>query len=364
MATPSGFHALCLDRIIEETVDAKTLILAIPPHLRERFAGVSGQHVTLRFEIEGQEERRSYSLTPIAGAGELSVTVKLVQGGLVSSHIHTNLAPGALIDVGPPSGRFVLPPAETETPRTFLAIAAGSGITPISGMIGEALARHPGNRFVLVYGNRSADRIIFRERLEAMKDRHLGRFALVHVLSRDADGDVPVLAGRIDAARVARLVPSLVPPSTIDVAYLCGPGTMIKEARDALLGLGLAKERIKFEFFKQGPESSEPRRQAAPPIATAPPAGSEAVVIVDGVRKSFRVPAGGHVVDAALSAGIAVPYACKGGMCCTCRAKLVEGRVTMTRNFSLQDWEMAAGFVLACQAVPETERVVLDFDRV
>jgi ring-1,2-phenylacetyl-CoA epoxidase subunit PaaE len=361
MATPGGFHALSISRIVSETVDAKTIVFSVPDALADTFTGLPGQHVTLRFLFDGAEERRSYSLTPVAGPGELSVTVKHVPGGLVSSHLHRSVRVGDSIEASPPTGRFVLP-AISETPRTFLAIVAGSGITPVSGMISRALEAHPGNRFVLIYGNRSPDRIIFRERLDALKDRYLARFTHVHVLSRDAESDVPSLVGRIDKARISALVPALLPVAAVDMAYLCGPGTMIKDARDGLLALGLPKERIRFEFFKQGPEPAVPRR-VVETVQAAPTTGKEVVIILDGVRKSFRVPAGGHVVDAALAAGIAVPYSCKGGMCCTCRAKLIEGKVHMSRNFSLQDWEMDAGFVLACQAVPETEQVVLDFDR-
>jgi len=360
MAAVQGFHVLQIARVVRETAAATTIVLAIPPELQEKFCAKPGQHITLRFVLEGEEARRNYSLTSFDRPGELAITVKRVADGLVSNHIHTAVAAGETLEVGSPAGRFVVSPGEG--PRVHVAIAAGSGITPIIGMIEQVLAGDAVSRFVLLYGNRSVDGIIFRERLEALKDRFMERLVITHVLSRDEEADVPLLSGRLDGAKVTALLASIIPGTPVDRYYLCGPGGMIKDVRDALLAAGVPRERIGFEFFKQGPE---PATRRPPPVepAKAAPEGSEAVIIFDGARKTFRVPPGGHVVDAALAAGITVPYSCKGGMCCTCRAKLVEGKVEMTRNFSLEPWEMAAGFVLACQSVPQTPRVVLNFDQ-
>ena len=361
MAAAQGFHMLEVARTARETAEALTLVLSVPAALAERFRAVPGQHLGFRFMLDGEEARRNYSITSLGTPGELAVTVKRVAGGLVSNHIHTAVAAGQAHEVGPPTGRFVVPKGEGA--RTHVAIVAGSGITPVIGMIEQVLRDEPASRFVLLYGNRSVDAIIFRERLEALKDRHIARLTVLHVLSRDEAADVPLLAGRIDGAKVKALLAATIGTAVADRYYLCGPGTMIKDARDVLLADGVARERIGFEFFKQGPEPTTRRAITPRPVKDAAPAGTEAVIIFDGARKTFRVPPGGHIVDAALAAGISVPYSCKGGMCCTCRAKLVEGRIEMTRNFSLEPWEMAAGFVLACQSVPQTARVVLDFDQ-
>jgi ring-1,2-phenylacetyl-CoA epoxidase subunit PaaE len=231
------------------------------------------------------------------------------------------------------------------------------------GLIRHVLAREPNSRFTLVYGNRTVDSIIFREALNDLKDRYLDRLSVLHVLSSDSEADLPLLSGRIDGDKVKALLPLIGPVADIDRVYLCGPGNLIKESRAALLGAGVARERIHFEFFRAGPDSVQRRTPVPKPVQVAPTAGAEVVAVVDGVRHIFRVPEGGLVVDAALSAGIRVPYSCKGGMCCTCRAKLVEGEVAMLRNFSLESWEVEAGFVLTCQAQPRSNRVVLDYDQ-
>lgn len=362
MATPSGFHSLELIEIRPETVDARTLVFGIPEPLQPAFRAKPGQHVTLQLVLDGEEVRRSYSLTALDCPDRIAVTIKRVPGGLVSPHLHATAALGQFYDVSAPQGRFSVPPLMGK-PRRHLAIVAGSGITPLIGMIEQVLAEDDASDFTLIYGNRTPERIIFRERLETLKNRHLDRLTLIHVLSRDAEADVPLLTGRIDGPRVGRLVAALLPPLAVDTYYLCGPGSLIKDSRDALMGLGVARERIKFEFFKSGPETPPRVRTPEPATAEVETGGADVTVVIDGARRSFRVPPGGHIVDAALAAGIAVPYSCKGGMCCTCRAKLIEGRVEMTRNFSLEPWEQEAGFVLACQSVPTTDRVVLNFDQ-
>ncbi len=247
--------------------------------------------------------------------------------------------------------------------RTYLAIAAGSGITPVMAMIRYILAAEPQSRFILIYGNRSFDSIIFREALQDLKDSNLDRLIVFHVLSRDADNDVPLLSGRIDADKIRQLMTTLVPLADVDHAFLCGPGSLIKDARDTLLGLGLSREKVHFEYFRAGPEMTQRRVSATPSVAEAPSKGAEAVLVIDGARHTLRVEPGLHIVDAALAAGIRVPYSCKGGMCCTCRAKVVEGTLKMDRNFSLEPWEIEAGFILTCQAQPTSDRVVLDYDQ-
>lgn len=356
------FHALPIAAVRRETADAISFALAVPEALRENYRYRAGQHLVVRATLGGEEVRRTYSISSDPADNQLWITVKRVDGGAFSAHAHAVLCEGAALEVMHPAGRFVAPDDGGDG-RTYLAIAAGSGITPVMGLIRHVLAREPNSRIMLVYGNRTFDSIIFREALNDLKDRYLGRLSVLHVLSRDTEADLPLLSGRIDGDKVKALLPLIGPAADIDHVYLCGPGNLIKDAREALLDAGVARERIHFEYFRAGPESVQ-RRTPAPKVTdVTPAAGAEVIAVIDGTRHVFRVPDGGLVVDAALRAGVRVPYSCKGGMCCTCRAKLVEGEVAMLRNFSLESWEVDAGFVLTCQAQPRSNRVVLDYDQ-
>ncbi len=356
------FHLLPIAAVRRETADAISFALAVPDTLSEDYRYRAGQHLVVRAMLDGEEVRRTYSISSDPADRDLWITVKRVDGGVFSGHAHETFAAGSAIEVMRPAGRFVAPDDGGDG-RNYLAIAAGSGITPVMGLIRHVLAREPNSRFTLIYGNRSVDSIIFREALDDLKDRYLGRLAILHVLSRDSEADIPLLSGRIDGEKVRELLPLVGPASEIDHVYLCGPGSLIKDARSALLDAGVARERIHFEYFRAGPESAQRRTRPAQAKEAAPVAGAEVIAVVDGSRHAFRVPEGGLVVDAALAAGVRVPYSCKGGMCCTCRAKLVEGEVTMVRNFSLEPWEIEGGFVLTCQAQPTSSRVVLDYDQ-
>lgn len=355
------FQPLTVTAVRRETPDAISLALAVPETHKAEFAFKPGQHLVMRAMLGGEEVRRTYSISSGPGDRDLWITIKRVEGGLYSPHAH-GLEAGATLDVMPPAGRFVLPASEG-TPRTLLCVAAGSGITPIMAMIRKALETEPETHVILIYGNRATDSIIFRQALEDLKDRFMQRFTLLHVLSRDADTDVPELAGRIDGAKVERLLRALAKVEDIDHAFLCGPDTLIKDVRAKLMDLGLARERVHFEFFRAGSEAEQRRapvkREA---VLGADAQGADVTVIVDGARHSFKLPEGTHVVDAAAAAGIRVPYSCKGGMCCTCRARIVEGKAEMSRNFSLEPWEVEQGFVLTCQAQARSPRLVLDFD--
>jgi ring-1,2-phenylacetyl-CoA epoxidase subunit PaaE len=356
------FHPLPIAAIRRETADAVSFGLAVPETLSETFRYRPGQHLVVRAMLEGEEVRRTYSISSGPADRELWITVKRVEGGLFSAYAHDSLVAGGSIDAMHPAGRFVAPDDGGDS-RTYLAIAAGSGITPVMALIRHVLAREPSSSFTLVYGNRSVDGIIFRQALDDLKDRHLGRLAVLHILSRDTEAEVPLLSGRINGGKLQQLLPLVAPPGEIDHVYLCGPGDLIKNARAALLDAGVARERIHFEYFRAGPDSVQRRVPPSKPAEAAPIAGAEVTAVVDGVRHVFRVPDGWRIVDAALSAGVRVPYSCKGGMCCTCRARLVAGEVAMVRNFSLEPWEMDAGFVLTCQAEPRSDRIVLDYDQ-
>jgi ring-1,2-phenylacetyl-CoA epoxidase subunit PaaE len=364
------FQRLEIVEVGRETPDAISVTLAVPEALREAFRFKPGQHLTLRTTLAGEEQRRTYSICCGPDEPHLRIAIKRVAEGHFSNWANDTLGAGATIEAMPPTGRFVLPPGDG-TPREIVAFAAGAGITPILAMLKQALTREPETSFTLIYGNRTPQSILFREELEDLKDRYLGRFTLLHVLSHNEESNAPLFEGRITGEKVRAFASTLFRPAEVAHVFLCGPGTMIKEARDALLALGMPREKVHFEFFAPA-QGSDPSRRTSQRSTSAvregsdpvsPVEGTEAVAILDGVRHRFVVPKGGHVVDAALAAGIRVPYSCKGGMCCTCRAKLVEGKAEMTTNYSLEPWEIERGFILTCQAVPTSERLVVDYDQ-
>ena len=355
------FHALTIGEVRRETAHAISVTFHVPEPLREAFRFQPGQHLTLRTELNGEDVRRNYSIC--AGPGDpLRIAIKRLDGGFFSCWANDVLEAGTVIDVMPPQGRFVLPPSDG-TPRHVVAFAAGAGITPILGMLKQALQREPATRFTLVYGNRTPQSILFREELEDLKDRYLGRFTLLHVLSRNDESSTPLLEGRINAEKVEVLAKRLFPPEDAAHVFLCGPGSMIKETRNTLFALGFARDKVHHEFFAPGGGVFRKVQVTAPVASPDQKEGTEVVAILDGIRHNFIVPPGQQVVDAALAAGIRVPYACKGGMCCTCRAKLIEGRAEMLVNYSLEPWEIERGFILTCQAVPKSDRLVVDYDQ-
>jgi ring-1,2-phenylacetyl-CoA epoxidase subunit PaaE len=368
------FHALPIIEVKPETADAICVVLAVPEELRAAFAFRPGQHLPVRARLDGEEQRRTYSICAVPSDGRLRIAIKRVAGGAFSNWANDTLRPGALLEAMPPAGRFVLP-AGDGGPRHILALAAGAGITPIIAIIRQTLASEPNASVTLIYGNRSPQTIMFREELEALKDRHLGRFTLLHVLSHNEESSAPLFEGRINGDKIRAFAAGLFKPDQVAHVFLCGPGSMIKDVRTTLLELGVPRERVHHEFF--APAGGASRRREAVPVPPAAPAregggearresvaagSTEAIAVLDGIRHRFIVPAGGQVVDAALAAGIRVPYSCKGGMCCTCRAKLVEGKAEMRVNYSLEPWEIERGFILTCQAVPKSERIVVDYD--
>ncbi len=368
------FLPLTITRTHRETDDALSVTVDVPEPHRAAFRFRPGQHLALRAVLDGEELRRTYSICSSPDDPTLTVTIKRVAAGRFSNWASETLRPGMTIDAMPPAGRFVLadPPGES---AHVLAFAAGAGITPIMAMAEHAMRCQPATRFTLVYGNRDVDSIIFRQRLEDLKDSHLDRFTLIHVLSRNEESDTPLLEGRITAEKVTAFAGHLFDVGDIDHVYLCGPGTMIREVRDALIALGVPRERVHHEFFAPagGAHHRPATTETAIPtgLATAGPAApattpqkqTEITAIIDGTRHRFTSRPGEPVVDAALRAGVRAPYACKGGMCSTCRARVVEGRVSMRANYSLEPWEIEKGFVLTCQAMPETDRLVVDYDQ-
>lgn len=343
------FHTLTVTAVTELAPGAVALDFEAP---EAGFDWRPGQYLTLRATVDGQDIRRSYSIASLPGQA-LRVGVKQVEGGAFSGFAQGLIA-GDKLEVMPPEGRFVW-----QGEGEVVLIAAGSGITPMVAIAGAALAA--GARVTLVYGNRSFATIMFREALDALKDRYLDRFTLIHVLSREPQ-DVPLLNGRITGDKIVALARA----GAVDLAaaeriFLCGPGDMIDDVTTALQAEGIARARLAFErFFQEGETPRAPRSAEA---AAAAEQGAVVEVILDGARRSFILGADDDsVLAAAERAGLELPYSCRGGMCCTCRCKVSEGSAEMAVNYSLEAWETEAGFTLACQARPTTARVVLDFD--
>jgi len=357
--TTARFHPLKVKDVRRETAECVSLGLEVPPELAERFRHTQGQYLNVRARLGGEELRRSYSICSGADEGELRIAVKAVPDGRFSSWANRELKAGDTLEAMPPEGRFFVP-LDPARARHYVAFAAGSGITPVLSLITTTLAREPRSRFTLVYGNRVLDSVIFNEALEDLKDRHLARLALYHVFSRDPQ-EVELFNGRLDRAKTAQFLESLVAPGSIDEAFVCGPDEMMAAVQAELEAHGVARERIHLERFGV----PVPNRRAVRPPKEAAVAGScEVTVIVDGVRYRFALAAQGpSVLDAALKAGADLPYACKAGVCCTCRARLVEGEVRMDANYTLERDEVASGFRLTCQSHPLTPTLVLDYDQ-
>jgi len=352
------FHNLRVADLKRETPDAVSIAFEIPPHLQPDFNFAAGQYLTLRQELDGEELRRSYSICSGPDDGELRIAVKRVDGGMFSVWANSGISTGDVLDVMTPTGRFGVAFAPDEA-RVHLGFAAGSGITPILSIIRGILSRETRSRVFLFYGNRSTGDMLFREALEELKDRYMGRLSVFHVLSQEQQ-DIPILNGRLDQEKIRLLLRYLVPAETVDHAFICGPSGMSDEVEATLLDLGLKPEQVHVERFVSA-LGGKPRPKPTPLQTETPHA--MAGLIADGKRTEVPVAEGEAVLDAALRAGLDLPYACKGGMCSTCRARVVEGTVEMEVNFSLEPWEVEAGFVLTCQARPTSPRVVIDYDQ-
>jgi ring-1,2-phenylacetyl-CoA epoxidase subunit PaaE len=358
-AVKPRFHRLAVSDLRREAADAVSLTFAIPKELEEDYRFSPGQYLTLRTMMDGEEVRRSYSICSGPDDGELRIAVKKVDGGAFSSWAADELRRGDELDVMTPTGRFGVAPAGDEA-RVYVGFAAGSGITPILSIVKGALAREPNSRFFLFYGNRSTGGMLFREALEDLKDRFMQRLSVFHVISGE-EQDVPILYGRLDGEKVRVLLRSLVPAASVDHVFVCGPVGMSEDIEVTCRDIGIAANRIHVERFVSE-FGGKPRPKAIVPADSPPKAF--AALIIDGKRREVPVAEGEAILDAALRAGVDLPFACKGGMCSTCRAKLVEGAAQMEVNYSLEPWELKKGFILTCQARPTTDRVVVDYDHV
>jgi ring-1,2-phenylacetyl-CoA epoxidase subunit PaaE len=352
------FHALRVAEVVPETSDANSIRFEMPPELRERFAFKAGQHLTLRATIDGEEVRRNYSLCTAPDEQDWMVTVKRIGGGLFSNWLGDRLKPGDTLEVMPPHGSFTTS-FDPSRARHLVGIAGGSGITPVMSLIKSTLKYEPDSRFTLLYGNRDSSSIIFLETLAGLKDKHLGRFEIYHFLDAE-DQDIELFNGMLTRERLDEAIPALVPDAAdVDGWFICGPGPMMDAAEGALLDRSVAKERIHIERFTADRPAGAVTRELEQLQSEAE--GVSVAVTLDG--RTRRVPfTAGNILDSARAAGLAAPFACKAGVCATCRAKVTSGKVEMAARYGLTDEEVAAGYVLTCQSVPLGDGVAVDYD--
>jgi ring-1,2-phenylacetyl-CoA epoxidase subunit PaaE len=353
------FHTLEIADIKRETDDCVSIAFKVPANLRDEYRYAAGQYVTLKAEIKGVEVRRSYSLCSSPLEDEIRVAVKRVEGGTFSSYANEQLLPGMKLDVMTPQGNFTVPFSPSKS-RIYVMFAAGSGITPVMSLIKTILWHESRSRIVLFYGNRSVSSIIFREQIDDLKNEHLNRLEVHHILSREDQG-TDWLKGRITADKVRLYAEKFFIPASVNHFFICGPEKMIFEVKDTLEQLGVEESKIHYEMFTVSTAGQNAANDTIK--GTKADVLSHVTVILDGEETHFDVSSKGvSILDAALDAGADVPFACKGAVCCTCRAKVLEGKVVMEMNYALEEDELEQGYVLTCQSHPVTERVVISYD--
>ena len=353
------FLPLTVTAVTRETRDAVAVTLEPRPEDAAAFRFIQGQYLTFARDFDGQELRRSYSICTGLDDGLLQVGIKRVEGGAFSTWANTGLTPGTVLRAMPPMGRFHAP-LDPAAQRHYLGFAGGSGITPLLSIIRTVLAREPHARFTLVYANRTVASIMFREALEDLKNQHLGRLSVIHVLETEAQ-EIDLFTGRIDADKMRGLFAHWIDTAGVDLAFICGPEPMMLTIAASLRDHGIADDRIKFELFASAQPGRLPQRAAA----AGPDAGdsTEAQVTLDGTTRHFRMPKTGQsLLQAALAHDLDAPFACTAGVCSTCRAKVLDGEVEMRANHALEDYEVRAGYVLTCQCYPLSDRLVVTYD--
>jgi ring-1,2-phenylacetyl-CoA epoxidase subunit PaaE len=359
MSATTKFYPLTVRACTRETVDTVSVSFDVPEELKTLFQFTQGQYLTLRTQIQGEDTRRSYSICTGVHENELRVAIKKVPGGLFSTFANEQLKPGDTLDVMPPQGRFFteLDPAQS---RMYVAFAAGSGITPVMSILKTTLHQEPNSRFVLFYGNRSFDRIIFHEQLEELKNLYPSRLSVHHVLSREMLGS-DLFYGRINGEKCRAYGKVLFQPDEVDAYFLCGPEEMIFDVKETLEGLDVPASKIHFELF-----TTPGSKKKVDPMASTRSANSvdaSVTVIQDDMQFDFQLPSDGStILDAAMRAGADLPFSCKGGVCSTCKAKVLEGEVEMEVCYALEPDELEAGYVLTCQSHPKSKRIVVSFD--
>jgi ring-1,2-phenylacetyl-CoA epoxidase subunit PaaE len=358
------FHPLRVSDVRRETADTVTVAFDVPTDLAEAYTFAPGQHLTIRvpghsipahLRHDGEEVRRSYSISSGVDDGELRVAVKHIPGGVFGAYAATTLQSGDVLDVMTPVGRFTTA-LDPQHEKSYLGVAAGSGITPVISLIRSALAREPHSRFTLVYGNRGPSSVIFKEALDDLKDSYLARFEVIHVFSREQQA-IPLLNGRLSADKLRSLATSLLDVPSYDEIFVCGPEPMTLEARDTFVELGADPTHVHLELFGSIAPST-------PRVHAKTEDRRHLTVIYNGVKTEVDAHPDDTVLEAGEFAGLDLPYSCRGGVCSTCRAKVLDGAVEMDHNYALEPWETEAGFVLTCQSHPTTDQLVVDYDAV
>ncbi|MHA7876671.1 1,2-phenylacetyl-CoA epoxidase subunit PaaE [Roseivivax sp.] len=353
------FHPLDVIDVTRTTRDAVVVTLRPRADDQAEFDFIQGQYLTFRRDFDGEELRRSYSICAGLDEGVLRVGIKRVDGGAFSSWANDNLKPGDTLEAMPPAGRFHAP-LDPAAEKSYLFFAGGSGITPVLSIIKTVLAREPGARVTLVYANRRIGTIMFREELEDLKNSHLGRFSVIHVLEEESQ-EIDLFSGRVDAEKMQALFTHWIDAASVDMAFICGPEPMMLTIAESLRAAGLSDAQIKFELFA----AAQPGRAKTPPKSAraGDGAGTQVELTLDGTTRRFTMPRDGTaILDAALSEDIDAPFSCQAGVCSTCRAKVLEGEVEMRTNHALEDYELREGYVLSCQCLPLSDRVVLTYD--
>jgi ring-1,2-phenylacetyl-CoA epoxidase subunit PaaE len=354
------FYSLTLKEVRPETRNAVSLAFDVPEDLADKFHYQQGQHLIVRTKLDGEEVRRSYSICRSVDDQELRIAVKQVPGGRFSTFANEQLKPGQTLEVMPPQGHFSID-LDPEREGNYLAVAAGSGITPILSIVKTTLETEPKSEVTLFYGNKATSSTMFRDELQDLKNEYMSRLNLVYIFTRE-EQDIDLYNGRIDHEKCDRLFDHWINAKELTAAFICGPQLMTETVRDSLLNHGMEKSKIHFELFTPAGGKPQPRKDRDP-AHVDPQSISEVTVIADGRSLTFPlVRDTKSILDAGNEEGADLPYSCKAGVCSTCRAKVVEGEVEMDQNFALEDYEVEAGYVLSCQCYPISDKVVLDYD--
>lgn len=350
------FHPLQVTGL-RKTIREATVVTLSPMNGGD-FSFTQGQYLTFRHLFDGEELRRSYSICAGLDDGSLQVGIKQVDGGTFSTWANTELKVGDVVEAMPPMGKFHTP-LDPSAARSYLGFAGGSGITPLLSIIKTTLGREPSSQFTLVYANRAVNTIMFRDELEDLKNRYMGRFTLIHVLEQDAQ-EIDLFTGRVDATKCAALFKSWIDVTAVDTAFICGPKPMMLTIADALRAHGLRDDQIKYELFASDQPGRAKARAAAAEAAGAK--GATAIIALDGGSHTVQVAPGQTILEAALANDMNAPYSCKAGVCSTCICKVVEGKVEMLQNHALEDYEVERGYALSCQSIPLTETVRIVYE--
>jgi ring-1,2-phenylacetyl-CoA epoxidase subunit PaaE len=333
------------------------VVLTLQPEDPEAFAFTQGQYLTFAQDFDGTELRRNYSICTGLDDGTLKVGIKKVDGGAFSTFANTQLQVGDTLHAMPPQGKFFTP-IEPEKAKNYIGFAGGSGITPVLSILKTVLKREPKSTFTLVYANRAVNTIMFREELEDLKNRYMGRLTIIHML--ESGQDIDLFTGRVDQEKCELLFKLWIDPTTLDTAFICGPEPMMLAIAESLKTHGLEPDQIKFELFSESQQGRLAKQEMAK--RSEGQSGTEVTVIIDGTERHFTMTKGQSVLEAALENSLDAPFACKAGVCSTCMGRVVEGEVEMLSNHALEDYEVERGYVLTCQSYPLTDKITIDYD--